>query len=577
MNESNTPVPEWNGELTLVVETGGKSFSTACIESVTISESFGKVALAVLTLVDSEESDFDISDSDAFTPGQMVSVSAGYDDSKALLFKGVVVRQGIKLVTGEPKLIVTVKHEAFRMSLSRRTERYADSKDSDVVKDLVGRYGLQADIEDTMVTHESMVQYNASDWDFINMRTEANGQLLATTPEGVVSHKPDLSSEPVLLLDGGYSIIDMEAELDGMSAFDGFKSSSWNFTSQANDDVEASAGPDSPQGSLKTGDLASAMGNGDKLVPSTGQQANADGLTARVDAEAAFSSLRRITGQVTIPGSIPVHPGCLVSLKNVGGRIGGDAFVTAVAHDIAGGIWHTRLRFGLDEPRYCDRYDDISAKPAMGVFPAISCLFLAKVSQLKDDPLGEYRIQIRLLNGDDTTLWARVALLDAGNGRGSEFLPEIDDEVVVGFVDDDPNQAVVLGMLHSSASPSPVDPDDDNNIKGIYTREKIKMEFDDEKKSFVVQTPGGNSISLSDDAKSINIEDQNGNKIKLDGNGITIESAKALTFSAKQDVTIKGTNVSVEANASLKANGNASAELKANGNVVVKGAVVQIN
>ena len=156
-------------------------------------------------------------------------------------------------------------------------------------------------------------------------------------------------------------------------------------------------------------------------------------------------------------------------------------------------------------------------------------------------------------------------------------MPEIDDEVVVGFIDGNPNQAVVLGMLHSSQATSPYELTDDNNIKGFVTREKIIIEFDDEKKTLKFATPGGNTILISDDKKGISFEDQNGNTIVMNDQGVTIESKKALTLKATQDVNIEGTNINIKANAQLKATGNASAEISASGNTVVKGAIVQIN
>jgi uncharacterized protein involved in type VI secretion and phage assembly len=72
------------------------------------------------------------------------------------------------------------------------------------------------------------------------------------------------------------------------------------------------------------------------------------------------------------------------------------------------------------------------------------------VTQIENDPDGEFRIQVRLpvIDLQSPGIWARVATLDAGQDRGTFFLPEIDDEVIVGFVNDDPRDAVVLGMLH---------------------------------------------------------------------------------------------------------------------------------
>ena len=135
----------------------------------------------------------------------------------------------------------------------------------------------------------------------------------------------------------------------------------------------------------------------------------------------------------------------------------------------------------------------------------------------------------------------------------------------------------MLGSLHSSSKTSPVEINDDNNIKGIYTRENIKIEFDDDKKVVTIATPGGNTMTLSDDAKGIALEDQNGNKITMDDNGITIKSSKAINIEATQDLSEKGANVTLEAQQGFKATGNTGVEMSTSASAVLKGSIVQIN
>ena len=128
--------------------------------------------------------------------------------------------------------------------------------------------------------------------------------------------------------------------------------------------------------------------------------------------------------------------------------------------------------------------------------------------------------------------WARMASLDAGNERGSFFRPEIGDEVVLGFLNDDPRDAVILGMLNSSDKPAPVKAQDDNHEKGFYTRDKLKLVFNDDLKSIRFETPKGNVVQLSEEKGHIFVADENGNKVELNTDGIAMESAR--------DITIKG-------------------------------------
>jgi len=170
-----------------------------------------------------------------------------------------------------------------------------------------------------------------------------------------------------------------------------------------------------------------------------------------------------------------------------------------------------------------------------------------------------------------------VATLDAGENRGSFFRPEIGDEVIIGFINDDPNDAVVLGMLNSSAKPAPITASDDNHEKGFVTRSEMKMIFNDDKISYTLETPKGKKLILNEDEDAVTIEDEHANKLMLNKDGISMESGKDIKIKAKGDVKIEGANISVKASAQFKAEGNSGSELKSGAVTIVKGSQVKIN
>jgi uncharacterized protein involved in type VI secretion and phage assembly len=201
------------------------------------------------------------------------------------------------------------------------------------------------------------------------------------------------------------------------------------------------------------------------------------------------------------------------------------------------------------------------------------------VSQLESDPDGEDRIlvQIPIINNEEQGIWARVATLDAGENRGSFFRPEIGDEVIIGFINDDPNDAVVLGMLHSSAKPAPITATDDNHEKGFVTRSEMKMIFNDDKISYTLETPAGKKLTMDEDADIIKIEDEHSNVFTLNGDGITMESAGDIKIKASGDVNIEGANVNLKASAQFKAEGSSGSEVSSGAVTVIKGSQVKIN
>lgn len=157
------------------------------------------------------------------------------------------------------------------------------------------------------------------------------------------------------------------------------------------------------------------------------------------------------------------------------------------------------------------------------------------------------------------------------------FLPEVNDEVIVGFLNDDPRNPVILGMVNSSAKPAPLPPGNDNHEKGFVTRSEIKLLFDDDKVSMTIATPNGNTLVISDEKGGIRVADENSNSILLDSSGISIESASDIKLKATGDITLEGMNVTAKATASFKAEGSTGAELSSGTSTVVKGSIVQIN
>ncbi|MEN0006798.1 MAG: phage baseplate assembly protein V, partial [Bacteroidota bacterium] len=236
-------------------------------------------------------------------------------------------------------------------------------------------------------------------------------------------------------------------------------------------------------------------------------------------------------------------------------------------------------QFGLS-PDFFSQQAHLQAPAAGGLLAAIPGLQIGVVTQLEEDPEGEERIKVKLpiISADEEGIWARLATLDAGNNRGTVFRPEVDDEVIVGFVQGDPRDAVILGMLHSSAKPSPIPATADNHEKGIISRSEVKILFDDEKSSLLFETPGGNQVLISDDEGGITLADQHGNKIILDSDGIALESAADLSItSSTGDVKIEGMNIEHAANTQFKAEGSAGLEISSSAITVVKGSLVQIN
>ena len=168
-----------------------------------------------------------------------------------------------------------------------------------------------------------------------------------------------------------------------------------------------------------------------------------------------------------------------------------------------------------------------------GVYPAL----------VKDisDPDGQGRVKVSLpwvpdTDGGSYEAWARLSTLMAGSNRGTWFIPDKDDEVVVAFEGGDPRRPYVLGGLWngSDSPPESMDGGGNNYKKEIVSRNGVKITLDDTdgQEQLKIETPGGCDVTLKDGPGSVTIEDSNGNSIKLESAGVTVTASAKVTVNA---------------------------------------------
>jgi Rhs element Vgr protein len=555
------------------------------VVSIATHKEVNKIPWAKIVIQDGDvaREDFVVSNQNTFKPGNEIEIKSGYHNDEKTIFKGIVLRHGIRILPNQHSLLeIECKDVVVKTTVGRKNKYFYDSKDTDVMSTILDSYGIEYDfgIALTDPTHKEMVQFDSTDWDFMVCRAETSGKLVMVDDGTVNVKQPDFAQLPLAILQYGGNIIELEAQMDAMEQYASVEATGWDYASQQLSAQTATAPIILEEGNIDADELAAVLGLDKYQVFHSGKVADEE-LRGWANALLQKSKLSKIRGRVKILGFADLKPGSLVTLNGVGDRFNGVAFVSAVRHSIAQGNWHTDLNIGLS-PKWFAKEADVSAMPASGLLPAISGLQIGIVTQLESDPDGEHRIQVRIpvIDGSADGIWARVACLDAGNERCSFFRPEVNDEVIVGFVNDDPRNAVVLGMLNSSAKPVPTDvfeETDDNHIKGFVTRSKITLTFDDEKKIITMKTPGNNQLVLDDDKGNIVLKDQSGNTITMSSDGISIESAKDLLLKATNNVIVEGIKIEASASSEFEAKGNTKASLQSSGQTAVKGGVVAIN
>lgn len=557
---------------------------TLKVIALTVTRKVNKISSARLVLHDGDiaKEDFEASNRQEFTPGREIRIELGYHSTNATIFKGIVVKHGIKAKKNKPShLVIDLKDAAVKMTLTRRSSIFTNSTDSNMIEDLVSAYGLKKEVGITTIQHKEMVQYNSTDWDFMLARADANAMLVYTYDGTVKAEKPNMAQLPAVSALYGATIIEIEAEIDAESQLPGTSATSWDASAQAMTTENGVMVLPKEHGNLKSDAIAGELKTKDEVLLHAGSIPNAE-LKKWADAKLQRSKLSKIRGRVKIQGFGEIKPGDLIELGGVGNRFSGAAFVSGVRHEF-GGTWETDIEFGLEPGFFARENRDITDVPASGLLPAINGLHIGIVTQIAGDPQNEDRILVKIPSVSEKAdgVWARLAGAGSGESKGLFFRPDVKDEVIVGFVNDDPRHAVILGSLHSSAKPVPEDVPltDDNYLKGLITKKEngMKLMFDDEKNIITLETPKGNKLVINEDEQTITIEDESKNKIEMSADGIIIESAGNLELKAAKDVIVDGANITSTTTGKFSADGTGGAELTSSANVVVKGALVEIN
>ena len=557
------------------------------VMSLSIHKELNRVSTASLVFRDGDAAlqTFPLSNKTDFVPGKKIEISIGRDGLNKSAFKGIIIKHAVKVkANGNTELHVECMDVAVKMTIGRKSKYFQNVKDSDVFDDLLSTYGIRSDPETTTLKHQELVQHNVTDWDFMLLRAEANGMLLNVDDGSIKIAKPAIGNE-VLQVNYGSSILEFEAEMDARFQYKSVNAESWDYSNQQLFTADTSSSSFAQQGNITSEDLAQTI-SPDKFEMHHSGHLLEQELKDWTESVMLRSRLAKIRGRARFTGFSGIKPADTLKLSGVGDRFNGKAFVTAVRQEIGDGTWETQVQFGLDPKRYVFLHNDINEAPSAGLVGAIRGLQIGIVVQLESDPDGQDRILVRVpvIDSAGQGIWTRIASLDAGNERGAFFMPEIGDEVIVGFINDDPRHPVVLGMLHSSNKPAPISPQDNNNEKGFTTRSKMHLSFNDDTKTIVIDTPAGNSITIDEKSMKIEIKDQNENKITMEQTGITMESplnidvkaGAVLTLSGGTSLSISAPSLSVKADASVSIEG-AVAKVTSSGITEISGSLVKIN
>ena len=572
------------------------------IQSIMVDKRINKIPYAKIVLYDGDiaAQSFIAANDKTFKIGAEVTIEAGYGTDLAKIFQGVISKLAVKSrSSGASTFVVTCRDIAYKTTLGPKTMHFQQCKDSDLFKKILDQYkGLTSNLEATTTVHENISQYEISDWDFLNIRAEANGQVIVVNDGKVSIKQPKSSGKGAFRYTYGIDFIDFEAEIDVKNQWQGANAFSWNISKQQLDVAKASDPGEQSMGDISYKELMGAA----QQKPVAIAHGGIDNAEVKKLASGLLERMRiaKVKGSITVLGNPKLLHGKLITIEKGATHFSGNAYISGVRHLISEGTYHTELTMGLDAQRYMHKYNDIIPLAAAGMMPPIHGLQIGIVKKITEDPQKSDRIFVHLpliQQHAKSGIWCRLASFYANNQAGAFFIPEVNDEVIVGFINDDVRAPIILGSLYSQTHASPNKIDAKNNLKSFVSRAKLKLTFNDDPKApeMSMQTPKGSIIKITDDKNEagIQIADMHGNKIILNSKGIGIISRKDIRLNAggsikfnslsdcivkvSNNVNISGMNVNTKASMKASLEGNASTEVKSGMVTIVKGTTVLIN
>ncbi|WP_227270648.1 type VI secretion system tip protein VgrG [Roseobacter weihaiensis] len=587
---ANGPELNTDGPVGVTVKLDGKAMADDIqLQSVRVLHELNRIPEARFTVLSDslQIEDFTALDSADFAVGTEVEISAFYGDyAEKSLFKGIILTNRARL-DGRSGLRMELicRDKAMRLTEVRSSAPYDAMKDSEVMERIIKDAGLTSEITDTKAAAATQLRVGATDWDFLRLLADRNGFALFVEGGKIKAVAPDTSGAAVLSVTYGINIIDLDISLDTHRMIGAAKFSAWTEKDQAVVTDESNTVPAQSFGNTSVSTLAKVLGDRE-VQTGTAIELASDRLGVMAKARTARAGLAAVRGTVKFQGNGEIRPLDMLQVVGTGDRFSGDGFVSSVEHEIGGGAWTTQVRLGLP-PDWTSDAQGLGAPAAAGIATPIHGLQIGKVVALAPDEEGMQRIQVKLpMIGDPAAeVWARFAQPYASKEMGIQFLPEVDDEVLVSFLNADPSAPIVIGSLHNDKAKRPIEATTTNDLKTIVTREKLKMTFDDAKKIITVETPGGHVLTLDDEASSFSLKDMNGNSIVMDSGGISLTTDKDITLKATgnvateatMDATVTANNVTCEAQIGFTGKGGATAEVSAGGQTKVEGGIVMIN
>jgi phage protein D len=522
-------------------------------------------------------------DDSSVMPGVTLEIQAKVGTTTHKIFDGEIVELEANFERGTQQLTIRAFDRMHRLARGRRARSFLNVSDADLMRKIAQEVGLTASVDTASVVYPYVFQNDETNLEFLQRRAAALGYLLYVTGKTLYCKAPKAQGNTIKL-EWGKELGDFRPRLTTIGQVNKVTVRGWDPEAKQKIVGQGSKGQDVPRiGQTQSGgDLSLKAFSVDAPIlvadrPIRNQEV-AQKLAQAVVNQKAGSF---IEAEGTCEGTPNLIAGTAVNISAVGNRFSGTYFVTSTTHVYRSGQSYTT--YFTVSGHYPSTLLNLFRREEEGAASIprttdMAGLYIGLVTD-NQDPKGQGRVKVKYpwLSDDHTSDWARVVISGGGNERGIEFLPEVNDEVLVGFEMGDIHYPYVLGGLWNGRDAPAIPQAKATSANKVQQR--------------VIRSRTGHMITLddSDGGGGVTIQDKNGNKVVLDSaaNNLTItvqgdasiQAQGNLTLEAKGGkVQIKGMSVNVESQAGqtqIKGIGITADGGKAT--VDIKGAMINLN
>lgn len=500
-------------------------------------------------------------DDKALEPGKRLKVSSkgAQSSNEHPLFEGEIIELEPDFGASAQHLVVRAFDALHRLARGRHVRSFQNVSDGDLVQKLAGEVGLKAKVGPTSVVHPYVFQNNQTNLEFLQQRAAALGYVLFVAERTLHCEAPAAEGSPIEL-QWANNLTEFRPRLTTIGQVTASMVRGWDPDSRQAIVGRVKNGNGTPEvgESRKAGQLAQNAFNLEAPLLTADRpvrtQAQADRLA---QAMADRHSSRFIEAEGTCIGDGRILAGTALKLSALGDRFSGTYVVTAAQH-VYSPLDGYKTHFTISGQHSPTLLSLLAPEP---VGAPTKGLVIGIVTD-NQDPDGHARVKVKYpwLSPDHASHWARVVSVGAGPDRGVQFLPEINDEVLVGFEQGDVHHAYVLGGLWNGQDKPPCDTN--TAVSGGKVQRRV------------IRSRAGHTITVDDKdgGGGITIEDAKGNKIVLDA------GSNAMNVKVQGDITLEASgSIKLKATGSVEVNGMGVKVDAGGGTVDVHGSIINLN